>query len=66
MLWHLSYQLLWQGAAETIMYAERILDFGYPKVHDGRNVVYGLSAPISVGVKERHDAYIGSTWGRNA
>jgi hypothetical protein len=64
-LWHLSYPLLWQDEAETIMYAERILDFGYPKVHDGRNVVYGLSAPISVGVKERHDAYIGSTWGQN-
>jgi hypothetical protein len=39
---HLSYPLLWNDEAETAMYAERILEFGYPKVHDGRNVVFEL------------------------
>jgi len=61
---HLSHPLLWNDEAETIVYAERILDHGYPKVHDGRNVVYEFDGPISVGVKEGHDAYIGSTWGQ--
>jgi hypothetical protein len=61
---HLSHPVLWNDEAETIVYAERILDFGYPKVHDGRNVVYELTAPISIGVKEGQDAYIGSTWGQ--
>jgi hypothetical protein len=61
---HLSYPLLWNDESETAMYAERILDFGYPKVHDGRNVVFELQAPLEVGLKEELDAYIGSTWGQ--
>jgi len=61
---HLSYPLLWNDEAETAMYGERILDFGYPKVHDGPRWVYELQAPLHVGVKERFDAYIGSTWGQ--
>lgn len=61
---HLSYPLLWNDEAETAMYAERILDFGYPKVHDGKNVVFELQAALDVGLKEEYDAYIGSTWGQ--
>lgn len=64
LLSHLSYPLLWNDEAETAMYAERILRFGYPKVHDERNAVYELGAPFWVGVKEPYDAYIGSTWGQ--
>ena len=61
---HLSYPLLWNDEAETAMYAERILDFGYPKVHDGKNVVFELQSTLDVGLKEGLDAYIGSTWGQ--
>ena len=61
---HLSYPLLWNDEAETAMYAERILDFGYPKIHDGKNVIFELQAPLAVGLKEGYDAYIGSTWGQ--
>ena len=61
---HLSYPLLWNDESETAMYAERILDFGYPKVHDGKNVVFELQAELDVGLKEEYDAYIGSTWGQ--
>ncbi len=61
---HLSYPLLWNDEAETIVYGDRILDFGYPKAHDGKNLVYELLAPLPVGLKEEHDAYIGSTWGQ--
>jgi hypothetical protein len=61
---HLSYPLLWNDEAETVVYGDRILDYGYPKVHDGRNVIYELLAPLEVGVKKANDAYIGSTWGQ--
>ena len=61
---HLSYPLLWNDEAETAMYGERILDFGYPKVHDGRNLVYELQGKLDVGLKKGLDAYIGSTWGQ--
>jgi len=61
---HLSYPLLWNDEAETVVYGDRILDYGYPKVHDGQNVIYELSAPLEVGTKKANDAYIGSTWGQ--
>jgi len=60
---HLSYPLLWNDEAETVIYGDRILDYGYPKVHDGRNVIYELLAPLEVGTTA-NDAYIGSTWGQ--
>ena len=59
----LGHPLLWQDEGETAMFASRILEFGYPKVHDGRNVVYEFGANVAVGVKESVDAYIGKTWG---
>jgi hypothetical protein len=64
LLRHLSYPLLWNDEAETVAYAQRILTFGYPKVSDGRNLVYDLDAPLAVGRKEDSDAYIGSVWGQ--
>ena len=61
---HLSYPLLWADEAETALFAERVLDYGYPKVHGSRNVVYQFGPNIAVGVKEGPDAYIGTTWGQ--
>jgi hypothetical protein len=60
----LSHPLLWNDEGETAMYAERILEFGYPKVHDGRNVVYEIPAAFEVAVKQPGDAYVGSPWGQ--
>lgn len=60
----LSGPLLWNDEGETAMYAERILEFGYPKVHDGRNVVYELTHPLEVAVAQPLDAYVGSPWGQ--
>lgn len=37
---NIQYPLLWNDEAETAMYAKTILKFGYPKVHDGKNVIY--------------------------
>lgn len=61
---HLSYPLVWQDEGETVMFGQRVLEYGYPKVHDGRNVVYGMGVPLALGVKQDDDAYIGSLWGQ--
>jgi len=61
---HLSHPLLWQDEGETAMFGRRVLEFGYPKVSDGRNIVYGMGLPLEVAVDEENDAYIGSLWGQ--
>jgi hypothetical protein len=60
---HLSYPLLWQDEGETAMYGLRVLEYRYPKVRGERNVVYEFGTNAAQGVKERYDAYIGTTWG---
>ncbi len=62
---NISYPLLWADESMTIMHGKRVLEYGYPKVHDGKNVVYDLrhSNP-RLGVDEKTDAYIGgANWG---
>ena len=59
----LSHPLLWHDEGETAMFGTRILEYGYPKVHGERNVVYVGGMDIALGVKEQLDAYIGTTWG---
>lgn len=42
-----------------------MLEFGYPKVHDGKNTLYSLWAPwrrAGIGIHEPSDAYTGSPW----
>jgi hypothetical protein len=56
--------LFWADEAETAMFGERVLEYGYPKVHGDRNVVYQFGPNIALGVKEGPDAYIGTTWGQ--
>jgi hypothetical protein len=60
---HVSYPLLWQDEAETAMFATRILEYGYPKVHGPKNVLYEFGKDDRIGIKESADAYIGTTWG---
>lgn len=60
---HLAFPLFWADEAETAMFARHILEYGYPKVHGERNVVYQFGPNIAAGVKESSDAYIGTTWG---
>jgi len=60
---HLAYPLLWQDEGETAMYAQQIRDYGYPRVHGSRNVVYEFGTNVAQGVKEGIDAYIGTPWG---
>lgn len=60
----LAHPLLWQDEAETAMFATRVAEHGYPKVHGPRNVVYEFGPDIALGVKEELDAYIAVTWGQ--
>jgi len=60
---NLSHPLLWQDEAETAMFGQRVLEYGYPKVHGPRNVIYQFGFDAAMGVKEPYDAYIGTTWG---
>ncbi len=58
----LSHPLLWSDEADTAVFAERVLDYGYPRVHGEKNVSYQFGTDIAHGVKESLDAYIGTTW----
>ncbi|GEM_PF-1722149 len=61
---NIAYPLLWNDEGETAMYAERVLDFGYPKVSDGKNVVYCLELEDKMaGRRTPSGAYLGSGWG---
>jgi hypothetical protein len=61
---NISYPLLWNDEAETAVYAERILDFGFPKVHDGKNALNLFCQWMDIGMKAEYDAYIASVWGQ--
>jgi hypothetical protein len=61
---NISYPLLWNDEAETAMFAKRILTFGYPKVHDGKNVLNLLELPDkSLAIDAGSDAYVVTVWG---
>jgi uncharacterized membrane protein YuzA (DUF378 family) len=62
---NISYPLLWADESMTVMHGKRVLEYGYPKVHDGKNVIYDLrhSNP-KLGIDQKTDAYIGgANWG---
>jgi hypothetical protein len=56
--------LLWEDEAETAVQGRSVLEFGLPRVHVGRNVVYGAPLPLELGRNEALDAYLGSPWGQ--
>lgn len=61
---NIGYPLLWNDEGETAMFAERVLDFGYPKVGDGKNFVYCLELEDKMAGRRTVDgAYLGSGWG---
>src|SRR5262245_894887 len=63
LLARLGHPLFWSDEADTAMFGTRILAYGFPKVHGPDNVVYQFGPDVAVGIKERFDAYIGTTWG---
>jgi hypothetical protein len=61
----LGHPLFWHDESETAAFAERVLRFGFPKVHDGHNTLYSLWSGFrraGVGIDEASDAYTGSPW----
>jgi len=62
---NISYPLLWADESITVVLGKRVLEYGYPKVHDGKNVVYDLRHPNpQLGIDEKTDAFIGgANWG---
>ncbi len=63
---NISYPLLWADESVTAMCSERVVKYGYPKAHDGKNVVNDMfcSTP-KVAVNEKDDAFIGgANWGQ--
>ncbi len=62
---YLGHPLLWNDEAETAVYGERILKYGYPKVHDGKNTVFLPTFDDHyIGYREKNDAFIATTWGQ--
>ena len=61
-LTHLSYPLIWEDESDSVMFGQRILRFGYPKVHDEKNTLYGLKDKLEIGVDPETDAYTGAPW----
>ena len=45
------------------MYAERILNFGYPKLHDAKNYTWRMISG-DVGVWKKYDLYTANMWGQ--
>lgn len=61
---NIAYPLLWNDEAETAAFAQRIINYGYPKVHDGKNVLNLTDYPQpEVGIKKEIDAFITISWG---
>lgn len=60
---NISYPLLWHDETETAMFGQRVLQFGYPKVHDGKNTLYFVDLPDkTLAIKRGSDAYVGTQW----
>jgi len=67
---NISYPLIWNDESDSVMTGKRVLEYGYPKVHDQKNVVFMSYAPdikykdgSLVGYDPENDAYIYITWG---
>ncbi len=59
---NISYPLLWNDESETAMTAEKVIEYGYPKVHDGKNTVFLALTPFRLGYKASCDANISIGW----
>ncbi len=63
-LGNLQYPLLWNDEAECIMHSKRVLEYGYPKIHGEKNVVYPIRhTNKTLAINESTDAYTGIGWG---
>ena len=62
---NIQYPLLWNDETETAMYAKRILQYGYPKISDGKNMVWLSEIPDKqLGIDKRLDSCSALVWGQ--
>ncbi|MFA5143678.1 MAG: hypothetical protein WC522_05895 [Candidatus Omnitrophota bacterium] len=62
---NIQYPLLWNDESETAMYAKRIMQYGYPKIHDGKNIVWLSELPDKgMGLDKRRDSPDALVWGQ--
>ena len=62
---NIQYPLLWNDETETAMYAKRILQYGYPKINDGKNIVWLSYLPDrSIGINKKMDSCEALVWGQ--
>jgi hypothetical protein len=61
---HIAYPLLWNDESDTAFYAERVLDYGFPKIHDGKNILNQFSGNKNYSINKTLNAYIGCMWGQ--
>lgn len=60
---NIAYPLLWNDEASTAMFGRRVLEYGYPKVHDDKNSLYLLSDPnYDIGIRKNGDVYVAEGW----
>jgi len=60
---NIAYPLLWNDEASTAMFGRRVLEYGYPKVHDEKNSLYLLNdINHDVGIRSRGDVYVAEGW----
>ncbi|PIZ86259.1 hypothetical protein COX94_00595, partial [Candidatus Nomurabacteria bacterium CG_4_10_14_0_2_um_filter_33_9] len=60
---NIAYPLLWNDEASTAMYGRRVLEYGYPKVHDEKNSLYLLSdTNFNIGIRNPGDIYVAEGW----
>lgn len=60
---HISYPLFWQDEASTAMGAERVAEYGYPKVHGGKNIYNDIPMDTIIAVNKRDALVGGANWG---
>ena len=60
---NISYPLLWNDEAETAMGAQRVINYGYPKIHNGTNSIFVPDNPMWLGCNDSLDVLNGGPWG---
>jgi hypothetical protein len=61
---HISYPLLWQDEASTAVAAQRVAEYGYPKVHGGKNIYNDMVIDTTIAVNKRDALVGGANWGQ--
>lgn len=62
---NIQYPLFWNDEGDTAIFGKQILQYGYPKIHGVKNVIYHFNGVFNnLAVKKSQDAYINANWGQ--